>query len=206
LCKQVRITKVKAARRNVRQRVGRPWDVGLLDKVAVLALVKRSVPQQVAGSPSCGCGGMCPPRDCWSVVGTYRQGAFPDILGGGKCGGVGNGTSEFQVGIGDGARRMCGGHQGLLNFLGECAPPDIWGVGRCVSIGHPWGEPDPSHTTACSVGCPHIGWLRGNNLAQACGAGGKVVGKGGKVAEGVLCPHMQPNSVTVGMSERKLEL
>jgi hypothetical protein len=97
----------------------------MMDEISVEPLVQSPEPQEVrCGAVGCG-GSLSLPKDSRGVVVELLGGEFADV---GKVGEhilVGDGTSQLQVTIGDGAVWVVEGHKVTLDRRGELGSPEV---------------------------------------------------------------------------------
>jgi hypothetical protein len=123
----------------------------------MVTLVETVQPEQVGGRAGSGSRAFALPRDGRNVVRQGGNGALPTVEVLTKDVLMANGTSQFQVRVGDASGRVFVGDQLVSDFLGELGAPED---GIEVRVGRS-GEPDASH--ACGGGidgsesCRHIG-------------------------------------------------
>ena len=123
--KQLSVSQVPQAGAVVSHDVGRSRDVVMLGQVAMMPLVEGCQAQEVGSRTSGGGGSFAVPVQSRCVVCEVVDGLLPDVSHLGKDIQLGNGACQLEVTVGDGARGIVKGDQGLDHWSREgCSPQD----------------------------------------------------------------------------------
>jgi hypothetical protein len=178
------IGELPEARAIVGHGVGRPWDVIVAREIPMKTLVDGLEAEEVGSWATGGGGAFALPKYGGGVVVEVMDGALPDIGQMGKDIVLGNGASQLEITVGDGAVRVAIRLEGAVRVGAEPLPPQEGSVG-----GSGVGRGEEKHTAHAGPGCiacANGGRGGGNGFGNASGPSSQFGGQPPEVVEEVM--------------------